>query len=61
MKRLFSLFAILTLLCGFSAQAQIEDGIPVPDYPLVDLDGNVHDINQYLAEGKTVFLEVIAT
>ncbi|MGO1751053.1 MAG: T9SS type A sorting domain-containing protein [Psychroflexus sp.] len=45
----------------FSASAQIADGSVAPDFTATDIDGNTHSLSDYLAEGKTVILNVSAT
>lgn len=45
----------------FSVSAQIADGSVAPDFTATDIDGNTHSLSDYLAEGKTVILNVSAT
>ncbi|SEA61125.1 T9SS type A sorting domain-containing protein [Psychroflexus halocasei] len=54
---LFTLFAFSV----FTASAQIADGSVAPDFTATDIDGNTHSLSDYLAEGKTVILNVSAT
>lgn len=54
---LFTFFAFSV----FSASAQIANGSVAPDFTATDIDGNTHTLSDYLAEGKTVILNVSAT
>jgi archaellum component FlaF (FlaF/FlaG flagellin family) len=59
MKRfLLNLFAAFSF---FSAQAQIEDGSIAPDFTVTDVLGVTHTLSDYLAEGKTVIMDISAT
>ena len=58
MKKI-TLFLILMLT--LSSQAQIADGSVAPDFTGTDLDGNVHNLQTYLNQGKTVILNISAT
>ncbi len=51
----------ITLLGGLFANAQIADGSMAPDFTATDINGNVHTLSEYLAEGKTVILDISAT
>lgn len=60
MKRL--LFACLaTVLVVGTASAQLPNGSVAPDFTVTDIDGNEHTLYDYLAEGKTVILDISAT
>jgi len=60
MKRL--LFACLaTLFIATTASAQLPNGSVAPDFTVTDIDGVEHTLYDYLAEGKTVILDVSAT
>lgn len=62
MKKLLLIFTIAVLTYGGSATAQIADGtILTQNVIITDLDGNTHDIFEYLDEGKTVVLDLFAT
>lgn len=60
MKRFLLLF-LLTAISFTSVRAQLPDGATAPDWILTDLDGNVHHLQDYLDEGKTVFIDMFAT
>ncbi len=45
----------------FSANAQIADGSVAPDFTATDQFGVTHTMSDYLAQGKTVILDVSAT
>lgn len=56
-KTLLSLFLLTSL---FAAKAQIS-GVPAPDFTVTDINGVTHTLSEYLAEGKTVIMDVSAT
>lgn len=56
-KTLLSLF----LLTGLSAFAQLPSGSTAPDFTITDINGNSHTLSTYLAQGKTVILDISAT
>jgi len=60
MKRFLLLF-LLTAISFTSVRAQLPDGSTAPDWILTDLNGNVHHLQDYLDEGKTVFIDMFAT
>jgi thiol-disulfide isomerase/thioredoxin len=51
----------LFLLAGFSASAQLADGSTAPDFTATDINGNTHTLSEYLAQGKTVIIDISAT
>ena len=54
----------LTLLSGTlssTMEAQLEAGSIAPDFTATAIDGNVYNLYDILAEGKTVFLDIAAT
>jgi peroxiredoxin len=55
MKRIFSIFSILTLLGAGSLFAAVETGSMAPDFTLTDLKGNEVSLSDY--KGQTVVLE----
>ena len=59
MKRLYTLIFALFLFNGVNAQ--LESGSVAPDFEVVDLDGNTHNLFDILNEGKTVVLDIFAT
>ncbi|WP_127845381.1 T9SS type A sorting domain-containing protein [Psychroflexus aestuariivivens] len=59
MKQKLLLFALL--FGGFFVNAQIADGSVAPDFTATDINGNSHTLSSYLADGKTVILNVSAT
>ncbi len=59
MKKL--LFSVLFVFACCTAQAQIADGSIAPDFTVTDLNGTTHTLSEYLAQGKTVIIDVSAT
>lgn len=51
----------LLVAAGFSANAQLANGTVAPDFTATDINGETHTLSEYLAEGKTVMLEISAT
>ncbi|UMY66639.1 MULTISPECIES: T9SS type A sorting domain-containing protein [unclassified Flavobacterium] len=51
----------LLLFSGLAAFAQLPNGSTAPDFTVTDLNGNTHTLSEYLAEGKTVILDISAT
>jgi hypothetical protein len=45
----------------WSLQAQIPNGSDAPDFTVTDLEGNTHSLSNYLAQGKTVIIDISAT
>ena len=60
--KLLLTFAIVVLL-GFQTNvySQLPLGATAPDFTLTDIDGNVHNLYSYLAQGKMVVVEFSAT
>ncbi len=58
MKRHYILF--LAFVFALNLNAQMPDGTVVPDFTTTDLDGNTHNLYEYLEQGKTVILDVYA-
>ena len=55
---------LLFIACGFTflpLQAQLENGSIAPDFTVTDINGNTHSLSAYLAEGKTVIMDISAT
>jgi len=62
MKKLLLTFTTALLVFGGTTTAQIANGtILTQNVIITDLDGNVHDVFEYLDEGKTVVLDLFAT
>lgn len=59
MKRLFTL-ALAVLILNFSTFAQ-PSGDVFPDFTVVDIEGNTHNLQEYLDDDKTVLIDVFAT
>lgn len=59
MKQL--LFSVICCFAFLPLQAQLEDGSIAPDFTVTDINGNVHSLSAYLAEGKTVIMDISAT
>lgn len=51
----------LLLFSGLAAFAQLPNGSSAPDFTVTDLNGNTHTLSEYLAQGKTVILDISAT
>jgi len=51
---------IAFLLISASSHAQLTNGSTAPDFNLKDINGAWHHLYQYLAEGKTVFVQFFA-
>ena len=51
---------ITFLVISLSSHAQLSNGSIAPDFNLTDINGNWHNLHQYLAEGKVVFVEFFA-
>lgn len=51
----------LLLFSGLAAFAQLPNGSTAPDFTVTDLNGNTHTLSEYLAQGKTVILDISAT
>ena len=60
MKKFFLLFTFFVLTIA-GVKAQLPDGSIAPDWTLVDLDGNTHHLQDYLDQGKTVYIDMFAT
>jgi len=56
-----TLLTAMLAFAGFAAHAQLPNGSMAPDFTGTDLDGNVHTLSEYLAQGKTVILDISAT
>ncbi len=59
LQRINILFILL--LGYYYTLAQLPDGTIAPDFTLTDINGNTHQLSDYLDEGKTVILEIGAT
>lgn len=59
MKKL--LLGLFTVLAGISANAQLADGSDAPDFTATDINGVEHTLSEYLAQGKTVIIDISAT
>lgn len=56
-KLLLTLFT----LTGLAVSAQIAPGSVAPDFTVTDINGNTHTLSNYIAQGKTVILDISAT
>lgn len=61
MKQLLTLTLILTMGLFSQVKAQLPPGAIAPDFTLTDIEGNTHNLYDYLAQGKMVVLEFSAT
>ncbi len=60
MKKTICLFA-LSFLFYVNASAQLSNGDISPNFELDDLNGNTHELYDYLDQGKSVVLDFSAT
>ncbi|MBK8443910.1 MAG: redoxin domain-containing protein [Sphingobacteriales bacterium] len=56
----FAVFCILLLLSAPNTHAQLADGSTAPNFTLTDLNGNTHQLYDYLNQGKSVILDFFA-
>lgn len=59
MKKL--LLSVAVLVGASSANAQLADGTPAPNFTATDLNGVSHTLTDYLNAGKTVIIDISAT
>ena len=59
MKQLFTFLAAAMVATG--AFAQLPDGSIAPDFTLTDINGEPHNLQSYLSQGKTVVIDFSAT
>lgn len=59
MKKL--LLAAIIICASWASEAQIANGSTAPDFTVTDVNGNVHVLFDYIAQGKTVLIDVSAT
>jgi hypothetical protein len=55
------LLLLVLSIFSFSVNAQIADGSVAPNFIATDINGNSHDLQTYLNQGKTVILNISAT
>lgn len=60
MKRIFTFLLAITCF-AYTSQAQLPDGSIAPDFTVTDLDGNTHNLYDYLDDGKYVILDIMAS
>lgn len=60
MKKVAFLLVSFFLISNIN-HGQLPDGSMAPDFTLTDIDGNAHTLSDYLADGKTVFIDFFAT
>lgn len=53
-------FFSLALLLPFGGKAQLADGSTAPDFTLTDINGNTHQLYDYLNAGNTVIIDFFA-
>ena len=51
---------LLTLIFSNQACAQLQNGSVAPNFTLTDIDGNTHELYDYLDQGKAVLLDFFA-
>ena len=59
MKQFFTFLA--AAVCSVGAFAQLPDGSIAPDFTLTDINGESHNLQSYLSQGKTVVIDFSAT
>ncbi|MGB0933594.1 MAG: T9SS type A sorting domain-containing protein [Lishizhenia sp.] len=57
MKKIKHVALALLVFCSFGVNAQLPDGSVAPDFTITDIEGVQHNLNTYLSQGKTVFLD----
>ena len=57
MKKIFTIFALITLFSFSNSYAQLANGSVAPDFTLTDLNGTTHNLYDYIDDGYTVFLD----
>jgi hypothetical protein len=55
-----TLLALLLCCTSMTINSQIS-GVQAPDFTVTDINGNTHTLSTYLAQGKTVILDISAT
>ena len=60
MKHLFTFFIAAFFLYSPVLNAQLDPGSWAPPFKLTDIDGNEHDLYDYLSEGKAVIIDFAA-
>jgi len=60
MKKIFTIFALITLFSFSNSYAQLANGSVAPDFTLTDLNGTTHNLYDYIDDGYTVFLDFSA-
>jgi len=52
---------MLLVFATFMVKAQLPDGSIAPNFTATDIEGNTHELYQYLDEGKSVVIDFMAT
>lgn len=60
MKTFRSLLLVLAFYSHFTLSAQLPSGSTAPNFTLTDIDGNTHQLYDYLDQGKAVLLDFFA-
>ena len=60
-KTLLTLLVLAGISSANTAKAQLADGSVAPDFTVTDINGTVHNLYDYLDQGKTVVLDLFAT
>ena len=60
MKITRTILIVLSFYIHSSAQAQLASGSTAPNFTLTDIDGNTHQLYDYLDQGKAVLLDFFA-
>lgn len=59
--KLLNIVLVFSLFCSTSSFAQLAPGAIAPNFTLTDIDGETHELYDYLDEGKAVLLDFFAT
>ena len=58
--KLLNIVLVFSLFCSTSSFAQLATGSIAPNFTLTDIDGETHELYDYLDEGKAVLLDFFA-
>lgn len=59
-NKIFYLQLFYVFFFSFSGFGQLQNGTTAPNFTLTDIEGNQHELYQYLDQGKTVYLDFFA-
>lgn len=55
------IFLFLSIYSSIAASAQLAEGSIAPDFAIMDIDGETHQLYDYLNDGKTVYIDFWAS